>query len=102
VKTLPANNPCHAAFTANVPSAAVYTVSIYLFMTYHIPAGFTPENQDGEVAEFQLMDIPSIIEAMLTGRFMNDAMLVTLDGLLQRGFITASSELGAWLLAQRC
>ena len=68
----------------------------------HIPAGFTPENQDGEVAEFQLMDIPSIIEAMLTGRFMNDAMLVTLDGLLQRGFITASSELGAWLLAQRC
>ena len=48
------------------------------------------------------MDIPSIVDAMLTGRFMNDAMLVTLDGLLQRGFITAGSELGTWLLAQRC
>ena len=68
----------------------------------HIPRGFTPENQDGEVAAFQLMDIPSIVDAMLTGRFMNDAMLVTLDGLLQRGFITAGSELGTWLLAQRC
>ena len=68
----------------------------------HIPEGFTPENQDGEVAAFQLMDIPSIVDAMLTGRFMNDAMLVTLDGLRQRGFITAGSELGTWLLAQRC
>ena len=68
----------------------------------HIPSGVTPENQDGEVADFQLMDIPSIVDAMLSGRFMNDAMLVTLDGLLQRGFITASSDLGTWLLAQRC
>ena len=48
------------------------------------------------------MDIPSIVEAMLTGRFMNDAMLVTLDGLMQHGFITRQSELGSWLLAQRC
>ena len=67
-----------------------------------IPTGWTPENQDGEVASFQLMDIPSIVEAMLTGRFMNDAMLVTLDGLMQHGFITRQSELGSWLLAQRC
>ena len=67
-----------------------------------IPTGWTPENQDGEVASFQLMDIPSIVDAMLTGRFMNDAMLVTLDGLMQHGFITRQSELGSWLLAQRC
>lgn len=66
-----------------------------------LPPSIQPENQDGEVASFTLMAIPEIIEAMLDGRFMNDAMLVTLDGLLHQGWIQKDQALGQWLLQQR-
>ena len=100
--TLTAQQPTpRCIYSQRVVSRGLHREHLFVY-DLHIPSGMTPENQDGEVADFQLMDIPSIVDAMLSGRFMNDAMLVTLDGLLQRGFITASSDLGAWLLAQRC
>lgn len=67
-----------------------------------LPSGIQPENQDGEVASFQLMGIADITDAMLTGRFMHDAMLVTLDGWLQRNILPSDGELGIWLQQQRC
>ena len=67
-----------------------------------LPSGIQPENQDGEVASFQLMGIADITDAMLTGRFMHDAMLVTLDGWLQRNILPSDSQLGIWLQQQRC
>lgn len=67
-----------------------------------LPSHMRPENQDGEVATFELMPLPTIVDAMLNGRFMNDAILVTLDGWLQQGCIDQDAPLAQWLLSQRC
>lgn len=50
---------------------------------YHLdlPMDFIPQNQDGEVAEFHLYTPEKIVELMLEGRFMNDALLATLFAL---------------------
>ncbi len=50
---------------------------------YHLnlPLNFTPQNQDGEVAEFHLYTPEKIVQLMLEGRFMNDALLATLFAL---------------------
>lgn len=67
-----------------------------------LPSGMQPENQDGEVASFHLMALPEIVTAMLAGQFMSDAMLVTLDGWLAKGWLDAKQPLGQWLQARRC
>lgn len=59
--------------------------------------GVQPENQDGEVAEFRLMGIDELMEAMAAGLFMNDAMVATLDCCKRHGLIDASHPLGGLL-----
>lgn len=65
-----------------------------------VPAYIQPENQDGEVAEFQLMSIEEIVQAILDGRFMHDAALITLNGLRNRDFIHPNHPLNLWLSQQ--
>ncbi|MDO4693361.1 MAG: NUDIX domain-containing protein [Eikenella sp.] len=62
-----------------------------------LPAGWTPENQDGEVAEFMLLAPQALLEAMLAGRLMNDALLATLDACLRHGLVPADTPLADWL-----
>lgn len=62
-----------------------------------LPAGCVPENQDGEVAEFMLFPPQAVLEAMLAGRFMNDALLATLDACRRYGLVPADTPLAAWL-----
>lgn len=59
--------------------------------------GVQPENQDGEVAEFRLMGIDELMEAMAAGQFMNDAMVATLDCCKRHGLIDAAHPLGGLL-----
>lgn len=66
-----------------------------------LPAGWVPENQDGEVAEFMLLPPPAVLEAMLAGRFMNDALLATLDACLRYGLVPADTPLADWLRRRR-
>lgn len=55
-----------------------------------VPDGFTPVNQDGEVAEFMLWPIEQVIEKIQnTEEFKFNAALVIIDFLVRRGFIPA-------------
>lgn len=48
-----------------------------------LPAGETPRNQDGEVAEFRCLPIDEAAECSASGQMTVDAALVTLDFLLR-------------------
>lgn len=63
-----------------------------------IDEGEQPENQDGEVADFRLMGLDELIDAMVSGRFMNDAMLATLDCCRRYGLLDESHPLSAELV----
>ena len=55
-----------------------------------VPDGFTPVNQDGEVAEFMLWPIEQVIEKIQnTEEFKFNAALVIIDFLVRRGFVPA-------------
>lgn len=60
-----------------------------------LPPTVHPKNQDGEVADFQLMSIPQIIDAMLTRNMMHDAQLVTLDAFRRHGLLDPRHPLTA-------
>lgn len=62
-----------------------------------LPANRLPENQDGEVAEFVQMDTDAIVTAMLERRFMNDALLATLDAFERYGLLDETLPLAQWL-----
>ena len=42
-----------------------------------LPDGVVPINQDGEVAQFALMDEPQLVAAMQRGEFTLEAALIT-------------------------
>jgi len=48
-----------------------------------LPADFVPQNQDGEVAEFMIMDREELTERVLAGEFTGDAGAITADWLLR-------------------
>jgi hypothetical protein len=53
-----------------------------------LPESFTPRNTDGEVAEFKLMDIQSVVELVRdTDEFKTNCNLVLLDFFIRRGVI---------------
>lgn len=56
-----------------------------------------PQNQDGEVAEFNLMTPDEVASAIINKRFMNDATLATLDCFQRLGYISPAHPLCAWL-----
>ncbi|UOO82189.1 DUF4743 domain-containing protein [Uruburuella testudinis] len=62
-----------------------------------LPPDVLPENQDGEVAEFMLMDCHELAAAMADGRLMNDALLATLDLFLRGGLLDEAHPLAQWL-----
>ncbi len=62
-----------------------------------LPEDFQPQNQDGEVASFTLMSAHELVEAALVGRFMNDAMLATLNALWRHGYVRPDHPLAQWL-----
>lgn len=69
---------------------------LYIFDVL-LPRDVRPENQDGEVAEFRLMDMDELAEAMIAGLFMNDAMLATLDCCRRHGLVDQRYSLGRML-----
>lgn len=62
-----------------------------------LPEEVLPQNQDGEVAGFQLMTPNQVVDAALAKDFMNDALLATLDMLWRLGYISADAPLANWL-----
>ncbi len=58
-----------------------------------LPDNFTPQNQDGEVAEFLCVPISEIMTMLEDGAdFTIDAMLVIVDCLIRHAYITADRD----------
>ena len=74
----------------------VHNEILYVFDAV-LPETFRPENQDGEVACFEKMDIGGLLDAMLSGRMIHDAQLVTLDAFDRYGLIAPNHPLSGWL-----
>lgn len=53
-----------------------------------LPNGFHPVNSDGEVGDFYLWDIPTILQKIVTDEFKPNCALVFLDFLIRRGVLT--------------
>ena len=62
-----------------------------------LPESVRPENQDGEVAGFELMNVSQLIETMLSQTMMHDAQLVTLEALKRYGALDRQHPLSLWL-----
>ena len=62
-----------------------------------LPESVRPENQDGEVAGFELMNVSQLIETMLSQAMMHDAQLVTLEALKRYGALDRQHPLSLWL-----
>jgi 8-oxo-dGTP pyrophosphatase MutT (NUDIX family) len=68
-----------------------------------LPADFTPQNQDGEVAEVRLLSLNRVADALWTGEFTLDAGLVALDFLIRHEYpgITPGGRDGLDALCRR-
>lgn len=62
-----------------------------------LPNDVQPENQDGEVASFQLMSIPQILQAMLSHEMMDDAQIVLLSAFQSLNLLRTDHPLTNWL-----
>ena len=62
-----------------------------------LPNGHQPENQDGEVAEFNLMPLDDVISALQQGLFMNDALVSSLDLFNRHHLLDNTHPLTQWL-----
>ncbi len=64
-----------------------------------LPAGRTPQNQDGEVAWHQCWPVGEALAAAAEGRFTTDAALATLDFAVRFGLLAQDDPLAAALQA---
>lgn len=77
---------CLTYIYSNVNGISPETEFIY---DVELPAHFTPANNDGEVAGFELMTIPQVQEALVQeGLFKPNCAVVMLDFLIRHGFVT--------------
>ncbi len=96
-KTLfPLIRPVSRLHSLRPVSRGVHNEILYVFDAV-LPETFLPENQDGEVACFEKMDIGSLVAAMLSENMMHDAQLVTLDAFCRYGLIDVAHPLSEWL-----
>lgn len=77
-------------------SRGLHNETLYIFDAV-LASDVIPENQDGEVARFELMKINEIIEAMLSDVMMSDAQLVILDAFERHGLLDPQHDLSKWL-----
>lgn len=88
--------PAAVQHSLRAVSRGLHRERLYVFDAV-LPPALVPENQDGEVAAFGMMDADEIAAAMLAGRFMNDALLVTLDAFERYGLLDGALPLARWL-----
>ena len=64
-------------FRPSGDGAAGYMQEVIEWYTCTVPDGLTPKNQDGEVAQFALMDKAQLLASMQRGEFTIEAALIT-------------------------
>lgn len=97
---LPSSLAHHVQHSLRAVSRGLHREWLHVFDVF-LPAGVTPENQDGEVAAFVPMSSDDLVAAMLQGRLMNDALLATLDAFERHGLLDAHLPLAQWLQRNR-
>lgn len=65
------------------PVAEGYMIETVQVFDTHLPAGVTPQNEDGEVAAFEAREVDDVLDAIERGAFTLEAALVTVDALLR-------------------
>lgn len=81
-------------------SRGLHNEILYIFDAV-LDGHIQPENQDGEVAGFELMTVQQTLEAMFGGNMMNDAQLAVIDAFRRYGLINPQHGLAKWLDAVR-
>lgn len=71
---------------------------IHIF-DHRLPNDFIPQNQDGEVSSFLLMNVDEIIQHIIDDQFMNDAALALLTTFNRMGFLLSNHQLTDWINA---
>lgn len=92
---------CSNRFSLRAVSRGLHREQLHIFDAV-LPEDITPENQDGEVADFMLMNRCELADAMMGGRLMNDALLATLDAFARYGLLDKSHPLSLWLDTLAC
>ncbi|WP_416191784.1 NUDIX domain-containing protein [Neisseria sp. CCUG12390] len=87
---------CNRLHSLRPVSRGLHNEILYIFDTI-LPVETIPENQDGEVSGFELMNIDRIVDAMLSDAMMSDAQLVILDAFDRYRLINPQHELSKWL-----
>lgn len=87
---------CSCRLSVRNVSRGLHRENLHIFDVV-LPQELVPENQDGEVAEFMLMDSRELAQAMAEGHLMNDSFLATLDIFLRRGLLDGQHPLSKWL-----
>ncbi len=52
-----------------------------------VPADFTPQNQDGEIAQFACWSVSTLVAKLIENAFTPDAATVTIDWLLRKNYV---------------
>lgn len=74
--------------TLQVEAAEGLRVGLQFNYDLYLPAGFTPRNTDGEVAEFTLMSAVELLDRLRTADdFMYDIALAKIDLLIRHGYV---------------
>ncbi|PSJ81026.1 NUDIX hydrolase [Neisseria iguanae] len=87
---------CNQLHSLRPVSRGLHNEVLYIFDTV-LPADIIPKNQDGEVADFELLTVVQVVEAMLSDIMMSDAQLVILDVFDRYGLINSQHALSKWL-----
>ncbi|MBR6027275.1 MAG: DUF4743 domain-containing protein [Neisseriaceae bacterium] len=69
---------------------------IHIF-DHRLPDDFIPQNQDGEVSDFILMNVDEITQQIIANNFMNDAALALLATFNRMGFLLDNHKLTQWI-----
>ena len=92
--------PAGRIMSLHTVKRGLHRESLYLYDII-LPDGFTPQNQDGEVAAFAAMDAHAVADAVIRGEMTNDAALVTLDLFRRCGLLSPQHPLTAYLRSTR-
>jgi 8-oxo-dGTP pyrophosphatase MutT (NUDIX family) len=77
--------------TDSPKSGLMYPCVLYVY-DIELPEDMVPQPQDEEVAEFMLMSVEEVKEAILAEKFKRNCVLVMLDFFVRHGYMTQENE----------
>ena len=91
----PGGSATFARSTTSATPGIGYMVEVIDWFDSVVPEGVMPVNQDGEVAQFQLLDIPELVERLQGNEFTLEASMILVAALNALPFHEANEGAGA-------